>query len=153
MLHLLLQALGAATKLFAGDGGNVIVVDSFQDNDSTVAIRFNIDGTVETGKSLAGAPITWSDAGVWIEKGIPNATYEVRFTNFAQVIGANGWNAAAPTIEDIWIDLGAERLWASNLTTAIAVNSFNCDFEVKAATPTPIPGVSSYFFSIENESP
>ncbi len=146
-------ALGIATKLFAGNGGNVIVVDSFQNDDSTVGIRFNIDGTVETGKSLAGAAITWSNAGVWILNGIPDATYEVRFTNFSQVSGVNGWNQSEAAIEDTWIDLGAERLWLSNLTTSIAENKFNCDFEVRASTSPPIPGVSSYFFSITNESP
>jgi len=136
--------------LDAGDGGDVQRNDFSAPYDSTVAIRFNANGTVETGRALDGAAITWSDAGVWI---IPSteasSVYDVRFTNLTVNSGGSDWSTEAAA-DNIWINLGTARTWSNNRTGS-GLFDFDCDFEVRDGGGAP-PATASrtYGFIINN---
>ncbi len=135
--------------LDAGNDGTVAEADDVSPYDTTVGIRFNTDGTVETGKSVDGAAITWSAAGEWID---PNAqadsTYSVRFTNFNGASGGD-WTTEAAA-DDAWIGLGSQRVWLMN-STSFETISFTTDFEVRRTSGAPpATGSSSYTFQVLN---
>lgn len=135
--------------LSGGDGGTVSQGDGIAPYNSTVSIRFNTDGTIETGKSVNGAATTWSPAGDWITPtGAASSDYDVRFTNFNGA-GGGDWSTEAAA-DDTWIDLGTLRLWTMNSTVEETI-SFTCDFEVRdGGGAPPGTGSSSYTFSITN---
>ncbi len=141
--------LGSYIKLSGGTGGTVQQIDPTGPYDTIVGIRFNTDGTIETGKAINGGVIAWTAAGFWIENGIPDATYDVRFTNLVQDIGVGDWTTEAAA-EDIWIGLGSQRVWLSN-STGPGERQFTTDFEVSKNTGAPpAKGLSSYTFKIDN---
>ncbi len=141
---------GDGIVLSGGDGGTVAAVDPFSTYNSTVAIRFNTDGTIETGTAINGAALSWSGAGNWIE---PTASasnvYDVRFTNFNGA-GGGDWTSEAAA-DDAWIALvDGVRTWSMNSTVQETI-SFTCDFEVRdGGGAPPVTGTASYTFSIEN---
>lgn len=134
------------TVLSGGNGGTVSQVDGAAPYDSTVGIRFNTDGTVETGTSLNGAGISWVSAGNWIDPVSEiTGTEDVRFTNFNGA-GGGDWTTEAAA-DDTWIGITTTRTWLMN-STVLETISFTCDFEVR---DTGIDtGSSSYTFSITN---
>jgi len=136
--------------LSGGDGGAVLQNDSVAPYDTQVGVRFNTDGTIETGKSLNGAAIIWSAAGDWIDPtSDADSSYSVRFTNFNGAGGGN-WTAESAA-DDVWIGLGSQRIWRMRSTAFEDIN-FTADFEVrKTAGAPPATGSASYTFSIENQ--
>ena len=136
--------------LSGGTGGTVEAIDGISTYDSTVGIRFNTNGTIETGTSIDGAAITWSSAGSWILNGTPDNSYSVRFTSLVQDIGTGDWTVEAAA-DDTWVSLvDSSRTWTSNKTDA-GQRQFTCSFEVrKTAGAPPTTGSSSYTFNIEN---
>lgn len=141
----------SSVVLDAGNGGTVFQVDGASPFDSTVGIRFNTDGTVETGKSLNGAAITWSSAGTWIDPlASASGNYSVRYTNRVSTGGHDFTVKAA--VEDTWIALGSQRVWTWNETNTLAApdNDFDCDFEVRDDVGGAMTGTSAYTFHIEN---
>jgi len=150
LLQILMGILSGGITLSGGSGGTVLQTDPSSTYDSTVGIRFNTDGTIETGKSLDGAAITWSPAGTWINPiSAADGTYSVRFTNKVQDLGVGDWSAEAAA-DDTWIALSAQRVWTSNKTAA-GERKFTVDFEVrKTAGPPPVTGSSQWVFHIDN---
>lgn len=152
MLLSILMSMGAVgTTLSGGSGGLVQQIDGASTYDSTVGIRFNTDGTVQTGKSLDGAAVSWSAAGNWIDPtSEADTSYSVRCTNISITSGADDWSNPEAA-EDAWVQLGSiTRSWTNNETT-VGTHSFTCDFEVrKTAGAPPATGSSSYTFSISN---
>lgn len=152
MLNLLsIMAMSGAQSLTlsGGTGGTVSQLDSVSTYDTTVSIRFNTDGTVETGKSIDGAGTTWSAAGNWITPtSAASVSYDVRFTTFNGA-GGGDWTSEAAA-DDTWIDLGTLRLWTMNSVVQETI-SFTCDFEVRDGDGAPpTTGTASYTFTIEN---
>ena len=146
----LMLGSGDGITLSGGDGGTVLQVDAASPYNTTVGIRFNTDGTIETGKSLNGAAITWTAAGNWIDPtSAASNVYDVRFTNFNGA-GGGDWTSEAAA-DDIWIDLvTAVRTWTMNSTVQETI-SFTADFEVRDGDGAPpVTGTSSYTFSIQN---
>lgn len=141
---------GLVITLAGGAGGDVIQVDPISPYDSSVAIRFNPDGTVETGNEINGGGINWSDDGTWIDPlGEADGTYDVRFTNLSQIAGVGNWTIEAAA-DDTWINLGAQRVWVSTKTVA-GERRFSVDFEVrKNAGAPPATGSSFWDFRIDN---
>ncbi len=145
------RSLVTAARTFAVlNGGNpatVLQLDAVAPYDSTVGIRFNTDGTVETGKSKNGDSLVWSSAGTWIEPtSSADSSHSVRYTN--KGVGEDFTTKAA--IEDTWIGLGSRRTWLMNSTSQEEID-FSCDFEVrKTAGAPPATGSSSYTFDIDN---
>lgn len=144
--------LGSASDIVldAGNGGTVNQDDASGPYDTTVGIRFLANGTVQTGKSLDGAAITWTAAGVWITpQSEASSVYDVRFTNLSQSMGSTDWTTEAAA-DNIWIDIGATRTWLSNKTTA-GIRQFSVDFEVRdGGGAPPATGISAYTFDMEN---
>ena len=145
----ILASGGPAVKLSAGAGGAILASDAGTPHDSTVAIRFNTDGTIETGTSVDGAAISWSSAGNWITPtNRASSDYDVRYTNLTNNPPTFTTEAAA---EDVWVDLGTQRHWEWNLTTTL-VDSFQADFEVRDGGGAPPSTASAtWTFSIVNE--
>jgi hypothetical protein len=134
--------------LSGGNGGSVIQGDGAAPYNTTVAIRFNTDGTVETGKSVNGAAITWSSAGNWIDPtSAITGTEDVRFTNFNGA-GGGDWTIEAAA-DDTWIGITTTRTWQMNSTVLESI-SFDCDFEVRDTGLDT--GSSSYTFTINNSA-
>jgi len=132
--------------LDAGNGATVQQVDAVAPYDTTVGIRFNIDGTVETGKAINGAGISWTSAGEWID---PNShadsIYSVRYTNR---VGDDFTTKAAA--EDSFIGLGSQRTWIMNSIVLEEID-FTCDFEVReTAGAPPATASAAYTFDIDN---
>jgi hypothetical protein len=145
-----LRQIYQVITLGGGDGGTIEQADAVSTYDTTVAIRFNTDGTIETGLSEDGAAITWSSAGDWIDPNAgASADYDVRFTNFNGA-GGGDWTAEAAA-DDAWIALvTASRLWSMNSTVQESI-SFTADFEVRDGSGAPpVTGSASYTFSITN---
>lgn len=147
----LMAGSGTQTDILSGGtGGTVTQVDGASPYNTTVGIRFNVDGTIQTGKSQNGAAVTWSNAGNWIT---PTASasnvYDVRFTSFNGT-GGGDWTTEA-AIDDTWISLvDAVRTWLMVSTTAEEI-SFTCAFEVRdGGGAPPATGSSNYTFSIVN---
>jgi len=140
----------APLTLDGGSGGTVSQTDPSSPYDTTVAIRFNIDGTVEAGVGLDGGGISWSPRGNWITGGVPDNSYSVRCTSVVVVIGPGSWTTS-PVADDSWISLvDAVRTWESNKSAA-GERNFTCTFEVrKTAGPPPATGASAYTFAIDN---
>lgn len=140
--------LGAAGALAldAGDGGTVQQVDGVAPYDTTVAIRFNTDGTVETGKQLNGGGISWTSAGRWHPEtpGTPG-NFDVRFTNF-DGSGGGDWTTEA-SADDVWVAISTTRTYTMNSTSAESIN-FDCTFETRGEGA--VQGSSDYTFSIVN---
>ena len=136
--------------LSGGNGGTVNQIDGVAPYDTQVGIRFNTDGTIETGKSVNGAAITWSGAGEWIDPtSFADSSYSVRFTNFNGA-GGGDWTAESAA-DDVWIDLGTQRIWRMR-STVFETISFTADFEVrKTAGAPPVTASSSYTFRVTNE--
>lgn len=149
-LNTLFAAIDSVMLLGAGSGGNVTQLDGNSPYDSTVAIRFNVDGSIETGKSINGAAITWTYVGDWIDptSGADNS-YSVRFTNFNGT-GGGDWTSEAAA-DNVWVALvDAGRAWYMTSTIEETIN-FACDFEVrKTAGAPPSTGSASYTFGITN---
>jgi len=136
--------------LSGGTGGTVSQSDAAPYTNTLVAIRFNVDGTVETGKSRDGAATTWSAAGNWIDPtSEADSTYSVRFTNLVVNSGSGDWTTEAAA-DNTWINLGSQRLWR-RATSAAGLSDFDCDFEVrKTAGAPPSTGSAFYSFIINN---
>ena len=148
-LFFALLAAGFKPILSGGDGGTVQQLDAVSPYNSNVAIRFNTDGTIETGKSKDGAAITWSSAGDWITPtSEASGDYDVRFTNLNVTSGSGDWTSEAAA-DDTFIDLGTQRTWTNNRTTA-QTSTFSCDFEVRDGGGAATTGSASYTFSISN---
>lgn len=136
------------TLLSGGDGGTVSETDAVSTYDTTVSIRFNTDGTVETGKSTDGAAITWSSAGTWINDTTRiSGNEDVRFTNFNGA-GGGDWTTEAAA-DDTWIAITTTRTWSMN-STVFETISFTCDFEVRDNGTGISTTASSYTFTINN---
>ena len=135
--------------LGAGPGGTVDVLDGVSPYNSNVGIRFNTDGTVDTGESTNGG-IIWTETGTWINPtSEADSTYDVRFTNLSQTQGSGDWNAEAAA-DDVWIAISSTRTWTAN-STIVTVRRWTCDFEVrKNGGAPPTTGSASYTFGIEN---
>ncbi len=134
--------------LFGGDGGTVSRIDGVAPYNTIVGVRFNTNGTVETGKRINGAAITWTAAGEWIDpNGEADNSYSVRYTN---QVGTPDFTVKA-AIEDTWISLvDGVRTWTMQSTVEETI-SFTCDFEVrKTAGAPPNTGSSGYTFQIQN---
>ena len=148
-LFFFLPTAGINAVLDAGVGATVSQIDAVAPYDSTVAIRFNTDGTVETGKSANGDALSWSSAGTWIQPtSEASSDYEVRFTNLVVNTGSGDWTTEA-AVDDAWVDLGTQRTWSNNRTTEQTSN-FDCDFEVRAVAGGVPEGSDSYTFDIQN---
>ena len=151
MIHpLVMAALSVSVTPFlsGGDGGTVQQIDGISPYDTTVGIRFNADGTIETGKSLNGAAITWSPAGNWINPAAAiSGNEEVRFTNLIVNSGSGDWTTEAAA-DDTWIDITSTRTWLRNRTT-VGTNDFDVDFQVRD-TVIGLPTGSSFYSFIAN---
>ena len=153
MIHPLVMAAmsgGIHAVLGAGAGGSVSRTDAVSPYNTTVAIRFNTDGTIETGKSINGAAITWTAAGNWISPtSEASNVYDVRFTNFNGA-GGGDWTSEAAA-DDAWIALvDAVRLWTMVSTVEESI-SFTGNFEVRdGGGAPPDTASSSYTFQILN---
>lgn len=136
--------------LSGGAGGTVQQSDGASPYDTTVGIRFNTNGTVETVEVLNGGAFVWTAAGNWIDPAASaDGTYDVRFTNLVVNSGSGDWTTEA-AVDDAWIALSAQRIWLMNSTTPIE-NDFDCDFEVrKSAGPPPATGGTAWTFNINN---
>lgn len=137
------------TVLSGGNGGSVSRVDSSAPFNTSVLIRFNTDGSVETGTVINGGATAWSSAGDWID---PTAAIsgneEVRFTNLVQNIGSTDWTTEAAA-DDTWIGITTTRTWISNKTNS-GSRDFDCDFEVRDTGAGLDTGTASYSFLILN---
>ena len=152
MIVFLAAAMAAtiAAILSGGDGGSVNQGDGAAPYDTTVGIRFLTDGSVQTGKSVNGAAITWSDAGDWIDPlSLISGNEEVRFTNFNGA-GGGDWTVEAAA-DDTWIGITTTRVWTMQSTVFESI-SFTCDFEVRDTTAGWETGSSSYTFTINNSA-
>ena len=155
-MHPILGLMAGSTTqsevLGAGAGGTVSQTDDVSPYNTTVGIRFNTDGTIETGKSLNGAAVTWTNVGNWITP-TSSATndYDVRFTSFNGT-GGGDWTTEA-AIDDTWISLvDSVRTWLM-VSTILADISFTCAFEVRdGGGAPPATASSNYTFSITNET-
>ena len=138
------------TTLDGGNGGTVQRIDGISPFNTGVAIRFNTNGTVETGTSINGGAYAFSSAGNWINNGTPDNSYSVRCTNISIISGPGSWGTR-PVADDSWISLvDAVRLWNRNLTVG-GTREFTCTFEVrKTAGAPPATGSSNYTFKIDN---
>jgi len=133
--------------LDAGNGGGVLQEDAVAPYDSFVAIRFNTDGTVETGKAKDSGAIAWSAAGEWIDpNGEADSSYSVRYTNKGAGADFNGISPA----EDAWQGLGSQQQWTMNRSD-FGTHTFTCDFEVRKTAGAP-PATSNvgYTITIDN---
>lgn len=153
MIPAIFAMIGAfATKalLSGGSGGTVTQADVVAPYNSIVAIRFNEDGSIETGKSQNGAAITWSSAGNWITPtALISGNEEVRFTNLTQLEGSTDWTTEAAA-DDTWVAIaGGPRTFSSNKTDS-GTRSFSCDFEVRDTVENRTTGTASYTFTIAN---
>ena len=117
---------------------------------STVGIRFNTDGTIETGFTVDSGPISWTAAGDWITPTTSaNNRYDVRFTNFNGA-GGGDWSTEAAA-DDVWISLvDSQRLW-DMFTSSEETITFVTDFEVRDGDGAP-PATDTveYTFTITN---
>lgn len=140
---------GGGATLSGGSGGTVSETDAASPYNTTVGIRFNIDGTIETGKGKDGS-VTWSSSGNWITGDTPDNSYSVRFTNLVQITGVGDWTTEAEA-DDNWIALvTAQRTWLMTVTNGIE-RHFSCDFEVrKTAGAPPTTAAAAYEFNIIN---
>ena len=139
--------------LDAGNGGTILAEDFVAPYNTTVAIRFNTDGTVERGTSVDGAAITWVSHGTWIDPtSAASGDFSVRYTNLVSA-GGHDFTTKAAT-EDTWIDLGTQRVWSWNRTTFLAPpnNDFDCDFEVRDDVGVAPTASDAYKFQIENSA-
>lgn len=138
--------------LSGGNGGTVNQGDGAGTPwDTIVGIRFNIDGSVETGTRKRGAAITWSAAGDWIDPtSAITGNEEVRFTNLVQNIDSTDWTVEA-AIDDTWIGITTTRTWTSQKTNS-GQRDFDCDFEVRDTGAGLGPTGSSYSFTMNNFS-
>lgn len=126
-----------------GSGGLIQQIDPISPYGTNVAVRFNADGTVETGKSKDNAAIVWSSSGTWISGGTADSTYSVRVT------GATVFTTK-PVADDTWIDLGSNRTWLI-FSSAEEIIDVTYTFEVrKTAGAPPGTGSGTYRFNIEN---
>ena len=139
-----------STVLSGGTGGTIVQVDAISTYNSTVGIRFNTNGTIETALSIDGAALTWSAAGGWITP-LADASnvFDVRFTSFNGA-GGGDWSSEA-TADDVWIALvDGVRTYTMNSTSQENI-SFTCNFEVRdGGGAPPATGSSSYTFQIIN---
>lgn len=148
-----LMATGSGTLdpvLSAGPGGTIQRVDLAATYDTSVGIRFNTDGTIDTGLEKDGAGMVWTNAGNWITPaGDATADYDVRFTSFNGT-GGGDWTSEAAA-DDIWIALvTATRTWIMN-SIASGTIYFTCAFEVRDGGGAPPATASSdYTFKIIN---
>lgn len=132
--------------LSGGDGGIVTAIDGSSPYDSSVAIRFNTDGTVDTGSGIDGA-LSFSAAGVWIDPtSEASGNYSVRYTNR---VGTSDFTTKAAN-EDIWTALSGARQWTMNHTTD-GTFDFDCDFEVRDDVGSVDTGSSAWTFNISNQ--
>lgn len=148
MLIHLLAALGGAlgVRLDAGSGGTVSQADGIAPYSSSVNIRFNTDGTVETGKSVNGGAVTWVSAGSWIDPiSAASGDYSVRYTNR---VGSADFTAPAAA-EDSWVAITDTRAWGWGETTEIQ-DEFTCDFEVRDDVGTLTTASKQYTFKIDH---
>jgi hypothetical protein len=140
--------------LGAGNGGTVAQSDgSGGPYNTTVAIRFNTDGTVETGKSVSGAALTWTAAGHWIDPQSQASEFNcsVRYTNLVSV-GEHDFTSKAANQGD-WVSLGSTtRTWAWNETsgTIVTENDFTCNFRVRDDDGLLDTATEEYTFRIDN---
>lgn len=145
----------ARALLDAGNGGTVSATDGTgSPYDTNVGIRFNADGSVETGTSINSSPISWVSAGSWIDPESASSDFNcsVRYTNRVSA-GGHDFTAKAAN-EDSWIALTSTRTWVWNRTTLLASgnNNFDCDFEVKDDGGSLATATRAWTFQIENSA-
>ena len=144
---------GDATVLGAGPGGTISQLDPSSTYDTTVGIRFNTNGTIDTGKQLDGGGITWTSAGTWIDPtGNASNAHDVRFTSFVSGASSGDWTSEAAA-DDVWITLvDGVRTWIMNSTIA-ETRDFTCNFEVRDGDGAPpTTATASYTFRIINSA-
>lgn len=136
--------------LSAGSGGSIDASDGLAPYDSTVGIRFNVDGTVELGSSIDGAAISWIPAGQWITPlSAASGNFSVRYEN---LVSAGGHDFTSGLPINTAGALGSVRTWTWNRTTALGLpnNDFSADFRVMDDVGSTPDGIASYTFSIDN---
>jgi hypothetical protein len=133
--------------LGAGPGGTITRVDLVAPYNTSVGIRFNADGTIETLRVLNGI-LTPTAAGNWIDPVSEiTGTEEVRFTNFNGA-GGGDWTGEAAA-DDTWTGITTTQTWLMN-SSSLEDISFTCDFEVR---DTGLDTASaSYTFRVLNDS-
>ena len=148
------QAMTRGRHSVSLDGGNGVTVsanDGVSPYNSTVGIRFNTDGTVETGSRINGAAIAWVNGGVWIDPlYVADSSFSVRFTNF-DGSGGGDWTSEAAA-DDVWVNLSGQLTWLFT-STILGTDSFSVDWEVrKTAGAPPATASVGQTFSIENSA-
>ena len=125
---------------------------------TSLYIRFNPDGSVETGTEISSSTgINWTAAGNWITGGTFTASeYDVRFTNWAHANpGISSTDAnweIKPVADDNWISLDSVRTWSKFKLPSINLQ-WTGDFEVRRRLGAPpATGSSSWYFSIHNDT-
>ena len=135
--------------LSVGTGGFTAQLDPVAPYDTTVAIRFNADGTVETGKEINGGGISWTSSGVWIDDASKiTGNEEVRVTN-VNVTSGTGDFTLQTTADDVWGDISVGPSFESNKTDG-GTRIFAADFEVRDTSTGDAAGPREYTFQIIN---
>ncbi len=141
---------GAAVKV---SGESITAIDGVAPYNTTVAIRFNSDGTVDVREDLDGVT-TWSQidaASDWIipnEAGVSEA-YDVGFTNLNT--GGGGDFDTEAAAEDAFTVISGNPIWSYTSTIEQAPSSFTCDFRIRNASAVVL-STGSFTFSIENSA-
>ncbi len=136
--------------LSAGDGGTIQQGDGASPWGSTVGVRFNTDGTVDSGLQVNDLGIVWSAAGVWITPtSAASSAYDVRFTSCSQTTGT-GFFTTVAAAEDTWIAISTWRDFTS-YSSIEEEREFDCTFEVRVNTgDRPATGSAVYTLHIIN---
>jgi hypothetical protein len=150
-IFLIAAAIGkVAGAVYTLSGATSTQTDAVSPYNSRSGFRINSDGTIDTAKSKDGAAITYAQISAdtdWvIPNNMANADHDVRVTNVVHN-GHAGWNSQAAA-DDTWIDLGTNRLWDIQSSSAEDINT-TFDIEIRDGTGTTV-ATGSYTARILN---
>ena len=153
LIHLAAAAIAKGNPpVIALSGETISAVDGVSPYNTSIAIKFRSNGTVEKASRINGEALSYSQidgATDWITPNhFADSTYDVRFTNYVDGGSADTFTTLAATL-NTWIDLGSDRVWLFNDTTINAGNGFTVDFEIRDDAGTTLAS-TTYTFTLEN---
>jgi hypothetical protein len=105
---------------------------------STAGLRFNSDGTKDTNidgaYSQSGASTDWI-----VPNGFASADYDIRYTALT-----GDALTSAPAAENVWIDLGSDRLFAVS-RSSIGVSTSTLTIEIRGPDGTTLDTCTQTF--------
>jgi hypothetical protein len=112
--------------------GEATVTDASVSRACTAGIRVNSDGTID---KLINATYTQISAATdWIiPNGAASSDYDVRITGVTFNTGTVWDSEASP--EDVWINLGSDRLWSVDDDSSTAVDNHDVSFTIEIRGP------------------